>query len=49
VSADGKRILTFQYVSVSQTGAGAAAGDTGGVEPPLSITVAMNWTAGLKK
>ncbi len=45
VSADGKRILTFQLVTAS----GAAPGDTGGAEPPLSITVATNWAAALKK
>jgi dipeptidyl aminopeptidase/acylaminoacyl peptidase len=47
VAADGKRILTFQYVNTPAITPGA--GDSGGAEPPLSITVAMNWTAGLKK
>ena len=44
ISSDGKRILCFQFV----LNAGPAA-DTGGPDPPLSITVAMNWAAGLKK
>ena len=45
VSADGKRILVLQFV----VGSATPAGDTGGADPPLSITVAMYWTAGLKK
>ena len=46
VSADGKRVLTFQLVVSAN---GGPAGDLGGPDPPLSITVAMNWAAGLKK
>jgi hypothetical protein len=45
VSADGKRILTVQATG-NNVNAGAEAGTP---DPPLSITVAMNWVAGLKK
>jgi len=45
VSADGKRILTVQATG-NNVNAGAEAGTP---DPPLSITVAMNWAAGLKK
>jgi len=48
VSADGQRILMFQIVSGSGSN-GAAAGDAVGPDPPLSITVAMNWASSLKK
>ena len=44
VSADGKRILSLQFVL--NTGPTA---DPGGPDPPLSITVAMNWASALKK
>ena len=46
VSADGKRVLTLQLVVTAN---GGPAGDVGGPDPPLSITVAMNWASGLKK
>jgi len=45
VSADGKRILTVQ-ATPNSAGAGA---DAALPDPPLSITVAMNWAASLKK
>jgi Tol biopolymer transport system component len=47
VSADGKRILAWQFSPTTSTLGGA---DTStGADPPLSITVAMNWTSALKK
>jgi Tol biopolymer transport system component len=46
VSADGQRILMVQYAGVSNAPATAAATSP---DPPLSITVAMNWASSLKK
>ena len=45
VSADGKRVLSLQLVG----GAVNAAGDTANPDPPLSITVAVNWASSLRK
>jgi dipeptidyl aminopeptidase/acylaminoacyl peptidase len=47
VSADGKRILTVQIVSLSNII--GPAGDSGNPDPPLSITVAMNWASSIQK
>ena len=44
---DGKRILTVQFVTTA--GLLGPAGDVGSPDPPLSITVAMNWAASMKK
>jgi eukaryotic-like serine/threonine-protein kinase len=46
VSSDGKRILMLQFVN---NATGAIGGEVVGPEPPLSITVAMNWATSLKK
>jgi hypothetical protein len=46
VSADGQRILMVQYAGTA--GAPAAAASTS-PDPPLSITVARNWSSSLKK
>ena len=48
-SADGKQILTVQLVNPNAVLAGAAAAGALGPDPPLSITVAMNWATSLKK
>jgi hypothetical protein len=49
VSADGQRILTFQLANLN-TLITALAGSSGiGIDPPFSITVAMNWPSSLKK
>jgi Tol biopolymer transport system component len=47
VSADGKRILTVQIVSLFNVI--GPAGDSGSPDPPLSITVAMNWASSIQK
>jgi Tol biopolymer transport system component len=47
VSADGKKILMIQLVN--NGAANAVGGDAVGPDPPLSITVAMNWASSLKK
>jgi len=50
VSADGKNILMVQFVPNAFGGnANQGAGDAVGPDPPLSITVAMNWASSLKK
>mgnify|MGYP001594815973 CR=1 FL=1 len=46
VSADGQRILMVQFAG---TGNAPAAAVAAGPDPPLSITVAMNWASSLKK
>src|SRR3989442_246818 len=47
VSADGKRILTVQIVSLFNVI--SPVGDAGSPDPPLSITVAMNWASSIQK
>jgi len=46
VSADGQRILMVQFAGFGSTPAAAAATSP---DPPLSITVARNWSSSLKK
>ena len=47
VSADGKRFLTPQAANATNPNAGAS--DADGPDAPLSITVAMDWAAGLRR
>jgi len=46
VSADGKRILSVQLVGGL---ANVTSGDANNPDPPLSITVAVNWASSLRK
>jgi eukaryotic-like serine/threonine-protein kinase len=47
VSDDGQRILTFQLGNLNSLI--AALGGLSGIDPPYSITVAVNWPSSLKK
>ena len=50
VSKDGKRVLMVQVVNNGNPNtANVGGGDAVGPDPPLSITVAMNWASSLNK